>query len=72
MKKVIKLNEKDLYNIIEQIMNKDEIPEEQEVKEQLGKTPINYVVAQQKVDKFGNQVLVEPGTGNVLSVFTEN
>ena len=72
MKKVIKLNEKDLYNIIEQIMNKDEIPEEQEVKEQLGKTPIKYVVAQQKVDKFGNQVLVEPGTGNVLSVFTEN
>ena len=72
MKKVIKLKEKDLFNIIEEVMKVSEKPKEEEVKEQLGKTPINYVVAHQKVDKFGNQVLVEPGTGNVLSVFTEN
>lgn len=72
MKKVIKLKEKDLFNIIEEVMKVSEKPKEEEVKEQLEKKPIKYVVAQQKVDKFGNQVLVEPGTGNVLSVFTEN
>lgn len=72
MKKVIKLKEKDLYNIVEEVINPNiEIDSEEEIKEQSPAPKPRYVMAQEKVDKFGNRVLVDPASNIVLSVFVE-
>lgn len=73
MKRIVKLKEKDLYNIVEQVMNgTEESPNDEEIKEVTNAPGPKYVMAQEKVDKFGNRVLVEPGTDFILSVFTED
>lgn len=77
MKRIVKLKEKDLYNIVEQVMNGTEespndVKNDEEIKEVTNTPGPKYVMAQEKVDKFGNRVLVEPGTDFILSVFTED